>query len=378
MNKKRILIISPDSRHFVQDYIDNVLSSDEYEICFLSINADKNDKTWVDNEVTVYNLKNKQDEPSVITIFFSIIRLLKYRKLIGYVDVIHYHYIDYRFTRLADFFLKNNGSKTILTFWGSDLLRADAKRISRLKYLYKRSSIINVMSQEMLVDFNKKTNDEFKEKTIILDFGNSAIEEIKNKNTFEYKNEAKNKWNIPSDRIVVHVGYNGSRSHQHIKVAQALSKLDEELKNKIYIILPFGYSCLSADYKKEVEEAFYEAGVDYRIEAKYLSLNEIISFRLTADIFLYAQETDAISSSVLEYLSAGTLVLKPKWLDYSELTTLGVKMSEYDSFERLPIELTRIIQTMKDYRSELFQNPEIVVSNKSWESLKNRWLELYS
>lgn len=378
IKKKRVLIISPDSRHFVQNYINNVLAGGDFEILFLSMNADRDDPTWKENSVKVYNLKEDANEATFLTILKAPFKLLYFRKQIGKMDIIHYHYIDYRFTRLTDFFMRRRSARTIMTFWGSDLLKATGRQINAFRNIYKRSYAINVMSKEMLDTFTEMTGGKYNDKAIILDFGNSTIEKIALELTPKYRIETKKAYNLPKDKVIVHVGYNGAIAQQHIKVAEVLEKLSKTLKEKIYVVIPFGYGCVNDEYYREVNEAFLNTGIDFRIDTKYLSQEEVIAYRPTADIFLYAQETDAISSSVLEYLCAGAYVIKPIWLDYSEYTKNGVKMRDFCEFKDIKDILEKVISNKEYGLLNVDNNRKFIISHKSWQVLKREWLKLYS
>lgn len=375
---KRILIVCPDSKHFIQEYIKNVFTDKSQDIIFISMNADLEDRTWKENGVTVYNLKNRVDENKYRTILMAPFRLLSLRKKIGKVDVIHYHYIDSRFTRLVDFFIRRRDERVLLTFWGSDLLKASNRVIQKFSRLFKLAYKIVVMSAEMKEVLEKNTDGLFNDKTIVLDFGNSTIEMIKATDRPGVKEIIKRDYGIPTDRIIVHMGYNGSQAQQHIKLAKALETLDTSLKEQLFIVVPFGYGCLNEGYKRAVSDALNTVGIDYRIDTEYLNQEEVVLYRLTADVFLYGQETDAISSSVIEYLCAGAYVIKPKWLDYSLFITHGVKMEEYDTFEDLSFALGNVLMDDRVNSVNYDLNKEVVLQIKSWKNIKEKWLKLYS
>ena len=376
-NRKHILIICPDSRHFIQDYIYNVLEKNKYKISFLTVCADLTDATWTNNEVTVYNIKKDKTESRIKTLICSFFRFCKIRREIGTTDIIHYHYVDYRFTHLAFCFFKNRSRKSVVTFWGGDLLTVDDHKIAGFKKLYKQASYINLMSKEMYDVFQNKTGCKYKDKSIVLDFGNSTIEGIDALFSNEFCEKAKVNRGFPLDKIIIHIGYNARREQQHIKIIKVIGNLPEELRNKIYAVIPFGYGCTDGKYKSEITNELESLQIPYCICEEYLDKEKVIAFRSTADIFFYAQETDALSSSVLEYLCAESIFLKPVWLDYTELSNEGVVFKEYTDFKNAKDILIDILSNYDNYSGKLSNNRSTIIKLKSWSGLKEKWLEMY-
>ncbi len=375
MKKKSILLACPTSVHFVQEYIENVLDDSLFDIYFLTWRTNANEEIWHKKNVKVLTLIN-DNEPKIVNILKLLFRLISISIKLRKLDIIHYHFIDKRFTHLVDFFIGKNSKQTILTFWGSDLLRVPEKTIIGFSNLYKRANKINVMNIEMFNKFQAITKSKYSEKLISLDFGDSTLDSIinaqKNKSIIDIKNE----WNIPEDKITIHLGYNGFEAQQHLKMINSLNSCNDEVKNSIYIIVPLSYGCPNEEYKNAIIQALQETKIPFYIFDKFIDKNSIGEFRLTADIFLYGQTTDAISASMIEYFAAGSTVIKPEWLIYSELTDNKISMIEYKDFNSL----SRIFEDVilqKQYKIKNENNSSIIYSLKSWNSLKKQWLEMY-
>ena len=376
MAKKTILLACPTSVHFVQEYIENVLDSSIYNIFFLTWRTNINEPIWEEKKVKVITLINDNESKIKNLIKFPF-RLLNLKNKLKGMDIIHYHFIDYRFTHIVDFFIGKTAKKTILTFWGSDLLRQKKKTVLSFHSLYKRADKINLMNKEMNDTFNGITNSKYSNKSIILDFGDSTLDKIiksSNKDRFELKEY----WKIPTDKITIHLGYNGFKGQQHLQMINSLNQCNQFIKEKIYIIVPLSYGCEDESYKKQIISSLNESGINYCIYDKYINQDDVATFRLTADIFLYGQITDAVSASMIEYIASDCLVIKPEWLVYSELSDAGVEMIEYKDFAELPTLLNQIISNKLDTKIDYKKNQSIVVSMKSWNVLKSQWLEMYN
>ncbi len=376
MNKKSILLVSLNSFHFIQEYIANVLDCSAFDIQFLTFKANLNEEIWKEKKVTVHTLK-KDGEKKLKIILMLPFRLLKIRREIKHVDIIHYHYIDYKFTHLVNFFIRNIATKTILSFWGSDLLRQSKRTVLSYTKLFRRASKINVMNIEMFNKFQEYTNNMYTNKLVPLDFGDSTLDFILDAEKSNNKNDWKIQYSVPDGKICVHLGYNGIPSQQHIKLLECLVKCVDSVKNQIHIIVPFSYGCFDDNYRNQVKKSLESSGISFYMNERFLSQKEIAEFRLTADIFLYGQTTDAVSASMIEYLASGTTVIKPSWLVYSELTDNGITMLEYKDF----MELTSFFENSilnKSYKNiDTQKNRSIVLNLKSWNVLKDKWLEMY-
>ena len=103
--------------------------------------------------------------------------------------------------------------------------------------------------------------------------------------------------------------------------------------------------------------------------------DEVAILRLSTDIFLYGQTTDAISASAMEYLYAGTVLIKPKWLDYSELSE--AVYYEYGRFEDIPSTLETVLEDRERVFSRPAQNRKQFRAARTWEVLASKWEKLY-
>lgn len=376
MKNKSILLVSINSLHFVQEYISNVLANTEYEIHFLTVKADLSDNIWKESNVIVHTLRKNNENKFKALLLFPL-RLLSIRIKLNKIDVLHYHYIDYKFTHIFDYYFHRMAKKTILTFWGSDLFRQTNKNILSFRRLYKKSYKINMMNQEMLDKFNEVTQQEFSNKLEIVDFGDSTLEKITNIKKAVKKNIIKNQWNLPSEKIIVHVGYNGIKAQQHLQLLNALNKCNSTVKNSIFLIVPFSYGCDDENYRNQVLKTLKNTNIPYILLEDFISQDEIASFRLTADIFLYGQSTDACSASMIEYFASDCVVVKPKWLIYSELSDNGISMIEYNDFDELTTLFQKMLKTDLSKTIEFNKNQNIVYKLKSWKYLSQKWLDLY-
>lgn len=290
-------------------------------------------------------------------------------------DYFHIHFVNLRKLLLVNF-LKKFSMKVIVTFWGSDLLRKTNQQIATyFKYL-ENVNIITVGSNEMFRYAAERFPNDLLKKISIVRFGVSGLECICR--FFDKKEELRNKWNFSKNKIIISIGYNGSSHQNHLCVLDCLIELSESLKEKIHIVLPMTYG-LESTYFEKVKRKLDDSGFTYSILLDYMNSENIAKLCLSVDCFIHAQDTDALSASVQEYLCAGALVFNPEWIRYSELENKNVYYISYKSYEELKNEIVEFVSKglTKEKKNRLFANRKIMYELSSWSILKNRWIKIY-
>lgn len=257
-------------------------------------------------------------------------------------------------------------------FIGSDLLRTNRRAVCLLKQQLEGSNIIPVCVsenvKERLVEIQKKF-----EKCKIIDFGNAQLPQI---DTALEKGKIYNKqhWKLDPNKFSVGIGYNGLTSQQHIRVIQALGKLEPKEKDKIVIFLQLMYGC-NDEYIRKIKDAIIESGIECVYVTKFLEPDEIASLRVATDIFLNVQTTDALSASLLEHIYAGSVVICGKWLEYPKLREWKITLDEVEKIDDIPNALEKIIQFSK-VGEEVGDNKDILRKYASWDKCMMRWKEV--
>jgi hypothetical protein len=357
---KVILLIDANSI-YCKEYIENVLLG-KYEVIVLSYQYNRRfRKYYKENGIRVW------DSPDVNEL------LKKAEKQITSNDIFHVHFVNPCMLKILQKpYMKCQ--KRILTYWGSDLLRTSfIERYSALPYIYN-ADIITVINDVMYQKLRKMVVRRKQRCIKCLDFGNSffnMIDEVSNQMSVE---ECKAYWGLEPEKIIVSVGYNAIKEQQHLEMMQEVVKLPKKVLQKLFFVFHFGYGKKENLYIKQLNMTLQKNHIQYKIIEQFLDKKEIAILRLSTDIFLYGQTTDALSASVMEYLYAGAVLIKPKWIDYSELSDMGISYSEYKSFQEIPhllIDLIRhgINRTMK--------NRGVLKRTKSWEALSSEWEALY-
>ncbi len=357
---KVILLIDANSI-YCKEYIENVLLG-KYEVIVLSYEYNRRfRKYYKENGIRIW------DSPDIN-------KLLKIAEnQITNDDIFHVHYVNpYILKILQKSYAKCQ--KRILTYWGSDLLRTSfIERCAALPYIYN-ADVITVINDVMYQKLRKMLIKRKQRCIKCLDFGNSffnMIDDVSNQMSVE---ECKSYWELKSEKIIVSVGYNAIKEQQHLQMMQEVVKLPKKVLQKMLFVFHFGYGKKDNLYIKKLKMVLQKNHIQYKIIEQFLDKREIAILRLSTDIFLYGQTTDALSASMMEYLYAGAILIKPKWLDYSELKDMGISYFEYKSFEEIP---HLLIDLIKNGISRTIKNRGVLKRTKSWEALSSEWEALY-
>lgn len=358
----RVVLLTDADSIYCKKYVEHVLIG-KYKVLIISTRNKKYRRYYKENDVEVLIWA---PEPTLAGRFTDRIADRIHRD-----DIFHVHYVEpERLRYLWKPWIKCK--KRILTYWGSDLLRLPIKQIRSVSpFIYTADEII-IMNDDMLQKM-KKIVAKVKWKCIkCLNFGNlmfDAIEEVSDQMSVY---DCKRYFEFPTDKIVVSVGYNAAREQQHLEMMREVVKLPKELLSKMFFVFHFGYIARDTEYLSQLYKLLEENNVQYKVIKKFFEEKEIAILRLSTDIFLYGQISDALSASTLEYLYAGAALIKPTWLDYSDIK--GLIYYEYEQFEGISDILRNLIENGIERTQH---NKEILKKQKSWESRVPKWRALY-
>lgn len=371
-----IVIIGDADSIFVKDFIEHVLSGKGNNIYLITYRNSRFKDFYDANNVTRF----EYGEPDRISI-----RVMQKRRefinlimqTVGEIDILHVHYFDRRLVRIC-LKLWIHSRKRVVTFWGSDIFRVRWQRLLFYKPLLRQAHSINVMTDEMLSAFTRIYGKKLGARVKVLDFGNPMYEAISEVKKHMTQDDCKAYWGIPSDKIVIPVGYNGIREQQHDCIIRELVKLPEELRSQITVILHFGYGYSAPEYLANLKKQMENVGLSYIVIERFLDKEEIAILRLCADVFLYGQTTDALSGTPLEYMYAGAVWVKPTWLKHSILERNHVLYIEYKRFEELTGIVSELLTgKLQVYKNRFSDNTDKLWNMNSWGKLQLEWEALY-
>ena len=154
----------------------------------------------------------------------------------------------------------------------------------------------------------------------------------------------------------------------------ALAASELAKRGDIMLLLQLTYGDDAPAYVIEIEDALEKSGFEYKMFFDFMDSDESLRFRIASDIMIHAQPTDAFSASVREHLAAGSLVINPRRINYSEYKKAGIFYEEYDSAEELPA----IIQSHIESGEIRTDNSDKINKLFPFDRYISGWRSLYS
>lgn len=298
-----------------------------------------------------------------------------------YIRKLHIDNIILEFTNPGRMYwgwiLKQNNNRLLAVAWGSDILTASKNDIRLNSIYYKKSNGIVISTQKMLNRFKEDYGDKYNQLIYRAYFGVNGFDFIKK--YIGMKNACCKGLGLPSDKIIISIGYNAREEQQHDKALKCFKTLSNSILEKIHIVLKMTYLQENSDYISNVKKIVSSLGCTYSIFEEYMSNDESAMLPVATDIFVHAQVSDALSASVQEYMYGGALVLNPSWIKYYEFEEMGAFYISYSDFEELSILMGKLLKdnSYKEYNEKLLANQELLPKYYSWTMVQKQWIEIY-
>ena len=308
--------------------------------------------------------------PKVRVVIYFLFRNKIIRRLTNHYNLVDIHF----FSKIYDNLILNKSfNKIKISYWGSDIYRIKSERINSMDHLTANADELYFNTVEMktfAMPFFKQKN-----KLKYQNFGISTfnvIESLKNKESTEtFKTEL----NIPLNKLIISIGYNGKKEQQHLKIISELKKLDKPELNKLFLIFPMTYA-RDNYYYDLIVNALSEIDVSYQILNKSLSIDTICKYRLISDIKINMQTTDAFSASVQEYFYAKNIMILGEWLPYSWLENNGLYFIK-SNFKTLHLKIKKTIQDFSNEKEKHAHNSDKIALISDWKHVSASWAENY-
>lgn len=271
--------------------------------------------------------------------------------------------------------IRNKTRRLNLNVGGSDFYRADKKERDFKKNLIACADKITAETEGTVQEFREYYN-EVGNKISLLPFGIEVLEFIA-ANKSGNINGFKRKYHIPFDKIVVTCGHNAIEAHQHIEIISALEQLSENVKRQIVCAFPMTYPSGREEYISKVTTRLSESNLEYVILTDFMDFQSMAEYALISDIMIHVQTTDQLSSTMLEEMYAGSVVIAGSWLPYQSLHEMGIYFLDVDTIPDVTVVLEDVIKNLASYKEKCKGNSEIVWKHSSWDELAPKWRALW-
>ena len=263
-----------------------------------------------------------------------------------------------------------------LNVGGSDFYRA-----SKAERDYKRNLIacadrITAETPETVREFLEYYGEDVKKDMGLLPFGLEVLEYIDGNRNAD-KNLIKEKYHIPLNKIVVTCGHNANSAHQHMEIIKALNELSEYIQKQIVCVFPKTNPDVFDSYREEVCNILQKMGFDTVVLKEFMDLYAMSEYALISDIMIHVQTTDQLSSTMLEEMYAGSVVIAGSWLPYKALHEMGIYFLDVDMISDVTAVLEDVVINMGTYKEKCKGNAELVWQHSSWDVLAPKWRVLW-
>ena len=109
-----------------------------------------------------------------------------------------------------------------------------------------------------------------------------------------------------------------------------------------------------------------------------MDFEKMAEYALVSDIMVHVQTTDQLSSTMLEEMYAGSVVVAGSWLPYASLHNKGIFFLDTDSIDGLSGILEEVIVNIDEYKLKCKDNASLVYENSSWESVSGKWYNMWN
>ncbi|CAI3535245.1 glycosyltransferase [Clostridium neonatale] len=355
-----ILLVISFYSIYIEEYTKKIF--DKYNIRFDILTRDKGYKSKLNNKCinNVYYYNNYDQ-------FKNIIRFNEYK-------CIHIHYLEKNYIEIANS-IRHNCERLVITYWGSDFYRQSINDIIDMKAFLDSADIITFDNNSMLDQWCNIIGVASKKKCKITRFGLTNLEYI-DQNKID-KNSIKLVMNLPIEKIIIMCGYNANEEQNHMQIFEEFAKLNNEIKNKIHLIVPMTYGNSNIDYMLKVKKLLKEINISYTILIDFMDFSEMANLIKVTDIMIQVQTTDSLSATMLENLYAGNVVITGGWLPYEELRDNNIYFKSIDSIQHINFEIVNIIKNLKLEKNKCIVNRKKVYKLSSWENNIPEWFKLY-
>lgn len=382
--KANILVVGTDSDHFLRfiKYCDLQYDSDiQIDVFLTSINTSANGF----REGNVYGvsiprvLKLLLRIPYIRDAVIVYFQVEAFRKLLigkTQYSLISIHQLKtytLPLTRIA----KKVGIKVMLTPWGSDVLRASRIQKKKLK---KAFCLADYVSSDHSIGFTEKYVQMYNVSRFKLydtGYGSEVISSIADQKFHLDKNTVANEFGIPEERYYITCGYAANRAQRHVNMIEAIGENKTIFPNRPFLIFPFTYGPDKMNgYQSELIDKCSHYKLDYCFVTEYLAIDKVARLRLLSDLYFHLLPTDAFSASLIEYILAGSLCIKGKWLDYPSLEKYQVPYYNCDSLSELSTVIYNIFQ--KNVPKIIITNEtEQMILSYTWENVIKKWFHFF-
>lgn len=356
-SKKKILIFARFYSVYTKQLIENIYKSyADVEVSLLT--AAKESKKLIQNDGVdhIYYFESMHD------LYNILFKIPKY-------DVAQLLWIEEIWAYFSEE-IRNKFVKLNLCVGGSDFYRASKQDLEFKRKLIETADLITAETTQTIQEFSRYYNIDC-DKIKLLPFGLEVINHINQ--VYDSDNQIRAKFKIPLDKIIVTCGHNAIKAHQHLKLIEYLKEIPEKVKKEAVFVFPMTYPANRDEYINEVRRKLEEYELPYVIIRDFMDFKSMGEYAVISDLMIHVQTTDQLSSTMLEEMYAGSVVIAGDWLPYRMLHDNGMYFLDAHSIQDAVNKMEEVVLDLDYFKDKCKINKDIIWRNHSWEALIPRW-----
>lgn len=275
-----------------------------------------------------------------------------------------------------DKLIRSKTKRLNLNIGGSDFYRAGETERDDKRKLIECADWVIGQTEDTAKNFELYYSDVVVGKMCCFPYGIEVLDFI-NLSKEQDKNILKRKYHVPLNKTVITCGHNANQAHQHIEMIEAINRLPAEIKKQIVCVFPMTYPQGCDEYINFVDGSLKQTDLEYVILKNFMDFQGMAEYALISDIMIHVQTTDQLSSSMLEEMYAGSIVIAGSWLPYKSLHKKGIYFLDVDTISDVTAALEDVVVDIEAYKEKCKGNRELVWQNSSWDEVAPKWYALW-
>lgn len=268
----------------------------------------------------------------------------------------------------------NKHIKYDITLWGSDIMRVSQENRNKIRfgldYCFRIKSVDNL--KEKLIEYY---GHDYDEKCRIVYFGSNEVDSIDKISNSEAELIKKRLYGETGNKLIVVCGYNGGINQNHIQIINALDLLNDIEKSKIHLVIPMTYLGTD-DYINKIRRQLKESSLSFTILDHFLTEKEVATIRITAEIVINVQSTDALADSLKGHLYCRNICIFGEWLKYDVYTRNNIYYIG-TSMDNITMHLKDVLTNYTKYKELCSENHNKIKDLFSWKATIQKQVEVY-
>lgn len=186
--------------------------------------------------------------------------------------------------------------------------------------------------------------------------------------------DAKRKFGIEG-KYVITCGYNAFKEQRHDEIIESMGNIKDRLPSNYLLVFPFTYGNSNRyNYMLSLEEKCKQLGLNTLFIYDYMDVQDVFRLRMSADLFIHVQATDAGNSTLDEYILCGKKIIHGSWIHYKKADYKPLFYYPVDDMKDLSSVILKAIESdniipAKELMSE--------VKNRGWKTQIKAWNQLF-